>query len=144
VVCQEIQVARKIEIDLARVESLAAQGLTEGQIADALGISPRTLTNRKSDSADFAEAIKRGKAKGIAVVTSKLMEQVKGGNVTAMIFFLKTRAGWSERQDADLDREAKKLEVEKLRRELEDPNQGVPEPKQVIIGVEDASDPEAE
>lgn len=143
-VCQEIQVARKIEIDLARVESLAAQGLTEGQIADALGISPRTLTNRKSDSADFAEAIKRGKAKGIAVVTSKLMEQVKGGNVTAMIFFLKTRAGWSERQDADLDREAKKLEVEKLRRELEDPNQGLPEPKQVIIGVEDASDPEAE
>ena len=136
--------ARKIEIDLARVESLAAQGLTEGQIADALGISPRTLTNRKSDSADFAEAIKRGKAKGIAVVTSKLMEQVKGGNVTAMIFFLKTRAGWSERQDADLDREAKKLEVEKLRRELEDPNQGLPEPKQVIIGVEDASDPEAE
>lgn len=136
--------ARKIEIDLARVESLAAQGLTEGQIADALGISPRTLTNRKSDSADFAEAIKRGKAKGIAVVTSKLMEQVKGGNVTAMIFFLKTRAGWSERQDADLDREAKKLEVEKLRRELEGPNQGLPEPKQVIIGVEDAIDPEAE
>lgn len=110
--------ARKIEIDLAKVESLAAQGLTEEQIADALGISPRTLTNRKRDSADFADSIKRGKAKGIAVVTSKLMEQVKSGNVTAMIFFLKTRGGWSERQDADLDREAKKLEVEKLRREL--------------------------
>ena len=31
-----------------------------------------------------------------------------------------------------------------LRRELEDPNKGLPEPKQVIIGVEDASDPEAE
>lgn len=52
---------------------------------------------------------------------------------------------------ADLDTELKRIEVEnkrllneKLRRELEDPNQGLPEPKQVIIGVEDASDPEAE
>ena len=52
---------------------------------------------------------------------------------------------------ADLDTELKRIDVEnkrllneKLRRELEDPNQGLPEPKQVIIGVEDASDPEAE
>jgi phage terminase small subunit len=52
---------------------------------------------------------------------------------------------------ADLDVELKRIEIEnkrlaneKLRRELEDPNQGLPEPKQVIIGVEDASDPEAE
>lgn len=52
---------------------------------------------------------------------------------------------------ADLDAELKRIEVEnkrllneKLRRELEDPNQGLPEPKQVIIGVEDASCPDAE
>ena len=38
----------------------------------------------------------------------------------------------------------KRLTNEKLRRELEDPNKGLPEPKKVIIGVEDASDPEAE
>lgn len=51
----------------------------------------------------------------------------------------------------DLDTELKRIEVqnkrlinEKLRRELEDPNQGLPEPKQVIIGVEDASCPDAE
>lgn len=42
------------------------------------------------------------------------------------------------------DLETKRLTNEKLRRELEDPNKGLPEPKQVIIGVEDASDPEAE
>ncbi len=39
---------------------------------------------------------------------------------------------------------SKRLLNEKLRRELEDPNQGLPEPKQVIIGVEDASCPDAE
>ena len=49
-----------------------------------------------------------------------------------------------DRPDLSLELEARRLSVEKLRRELEDPNQGLPEPKQVIIGVEDASDPEAE
>lgn len=51
---------------------------------------------------------------------------------------------------ADLDLELKRIELakkqaelDKLRKELEDPNKGLPEPKQVIIGVEDASDPDA-
>ncbi|MEB0078021.1 HGGxSTG domain-containing protein [Pseudomonas sp. CCI3.2] len=38
----------------------------------------------------------------------------------------------------------KRLTNEKLRRELEDPNKGLPDAKQVYIGVEDASRPEAE
>ena len=46
--------------------------------------------------------------------------------------------------DRSLDDEIKRLNIQKLQRELEDPNKGLPEPKQVIIGVEDASDPEAE
>ena len=86
----------KIHIDLKQVESLAANGLTQEQIACALGISESTLHQRKRDSADFAAAIKRGKAKGIALVTNKLMESIKGGNMTGMIFFLKTQAGWKE------------------------------------------------
>ena len=86
----------KIQIDLKQVESLAANGLTQEQIACALGISETTLHQRKRDSADFAAAIKRGKAKGIALVTNKLMESIKGGNMTGMIFFLKTQAGWKE------------------------------------------------
>ena len=86
----------KIHIDLKQVESLAANGLTQEQIACALGISETTLHQRKRDSADFAAAIKRGKAKGIALVTNKLMESIKGGNMTGMIFFLKTQAGWKE------------------------------------------------
>lgn len=42
------------------------------------------------------------------------------------------------------DIEARKLQNEKLRRELEDPDKGLPEPRQVVIGVEDASCPDAE
>ena len=86
----------KIHIDLKQVESLAANGLTDEQIASALGISRTTLANRKRENEQFVQAIKRGKAKGIALVTNKLMESIKGGNITAMIFFLKTQAGWKE------------------------------------------------
>jgi len=86
----------KIQIDLAKVESLAANGLTQEQIAAALGISESTLHKRKQENTEFTAAIKRGKAKGIALVTNKLMESIKGGNMTGMIFFLKTQAGWKE------------------------------------------------
>lgn len=88
----------KIEIDLAKVEALAANGLSQQQIADSLGISERTLRNRKKESASFAEAIRRGKNKGIAYVTNALFNKIKKGNVTAMIFYLKTQAGWKETQ----------------------------------------------
>jgi len=86
----------KIHIDLKQVESLAANGLTQEQIAAALGISESTLHKRKQENTDFTAAIKRGKAKGIALVTNKLMESIKDGNMTGMIFFLKTQAGWKE------------------------------------------------
>ena len=92
----------KIEIDLAKVEVMAANGLTQQQIADSLGISVSTLYGRKRESEEFEEAIKRGKAKGVAVVTNELMKQVKRGNVTAMIFFLKARAGGKEKKEVDL------------------------------------------
>lgn len=58
---------------------------------------------------------------------------------------------FTDKDHVDLDGELKRIEIEnkrlineKLRRDLEDPDKGLPEPKQVIIGVEDASDPEAE
>ncbi|MBJ2282267.1 hypothetical protein JFT58_28720 [Pseudomonas sp. MF6767] len=61
---------------------------------------------------------------------------------SSLIDRLTARVESLERTKEDL--ETRRLTNEKLRRELEDPNKGLPEPKQVIIGVEDASDPEAE
>jgi len=117
----------KIHIDLAKVESLAANGLTQEQIASALGISESTLTKRKKENTDFTDAIKRGKAKGIALVTNKLMESIKGGNMTGMIFFLKTQAGWKETNvqehtganGKDLIPSAKQMTTDELKAELE-------------------------
>lgn len=88
----------KIEINLQQVEKLAANGLTQQQIADSLGISVSTIESRLRESEEFKDAIKKGKAKGIAIIANQLFEKAKSGDTTSIIFYLKTQAGWKESQ----------------------------------------------
>lgn len=81
----------RIEIDISQVEAMAGRGLTEEQIAHSLGISHDTLFRRKKDSAEFREAIKKGKAKGLRQITNSLFTSATNGNVTAQIFYLVNR-----------------------------------------------------
>lgn len=90
--------AKKIEIDLAKVEQYAQVCDNEEEIARALGISYRTLERRKAEFVEFGDAIKRGKAKANVFVGGKLMEHIKNGNIAATIFYLKSRCGWKETQ----------------------------------------------
>lgn len=110
---------KPLEFDLKQIEQLAAQGLSERQIADALGITQNTLINHKNRNLDFLEAIKRGQAKGIGLVTNELMKQVKSGNVTAMLFYLKCRAGWKETQTHELSGD---ITINKVERVIVDGN----------------------
>jgi transcriptional regulator with XRE-family HTH domain len=87
----------KVEFDLAKVEELASNGLTQSQIADYFGVSPSTISAHKKD-AEFLRALNKGKARGIAVIANALFEKAKGGDTTSMIFFLRSRAGWVEPQ----------------------------------------------
>ncbi|QDP52878.1 MAG: hypothetical protein Unbinned4512contig1001_16 [Prokaryotic dsDNA virus sp.] len=95
--------AEKKEINLEKVEKLAAIGLSEQQIAESLGISRSTITRRKRDDDAFAAALRAGKAAGIAAVTNALFEAATGEkpNTSAQIFYLKNRAGWKDKQDID-------------------------------------------
>ena len=54
------------------------------------------LLRRKRDDAAFDAAIKK-KAKGIQEVSNALFESALQGCVPAMIFYLKARAGWSDK-----------------------------------------------
>ncbi|ECE5860682.1 Uncharacterised protein [Salmonella enterica subsp. enterica] len=86
-------------INLAEVTNLASRGLTEEQIGAALGISTDTIRRRKKDYAEFGEALKKGKAQGVAMVTNALFKNAQEGNVVAQIFYLKNRdpENWRER-----------------------------------------------
>lgn len=87
-------------INLAEVTNLASRGLTEEQIGAALGISTDTIRRRKKDYAEFGEALKKGKAQGVAMVTNALFKNAQEGNVVAQIFYLKNRdpENWADRQ----------------------------------------------
>ena len=85
---------------ITKAERLAAQGLTQEQIARCLGWNPATLYEKKKQFSEFSESIKKGQAKGLAEITNALFESAKGGNVTAQIFFLKNRdpESWRDKQ----------------------------------------------
>lgn len=103
--------ASKFEFDLNLVEQYASEGLTEEQIAQCFGVSRSTITHRKADDSAFSAAYKRGQAAGIQKVTNALMNQVANGNTTAMIFFLKSRAGWKETNVQQFEGDAPVLKV---------------------------------
>lgn len=81
---------------MKKVEEYAQFCDSEEEIALALGISYSTLRRRKADNEQFDQAIKRGKAKANVFVGGKLMQLIKEGNPTAIIFYLKARCGWRD------------------------------------------------
>lgn len=94
---------KQIPIDLDKVRKLAGDGLTDEEIALCLGISTDTIGRRKKDSAEFADAIKEGKAIAAGTVANALMELVKRKNLGAIVWYEKTRRGLSDRLSVDVD-----------------------------------------
>ena len=94
-----------------KAESLSAQGLTMYQIANVLGMGESTLYEKQLKFPEFSEAIKRGKDKGIATITNALFNKAKNGDNTAMIFYLKNRAGWKDRVETEHIGEQIKVDV---------------------------------
>lgn len=92
---------KRIDIDIDRIEYLAGLGLTEAEICSSLGISEDTLGNRKKESTDFSEAIKRGKAKAAQQVSNALFDKAMQGDTTAIIWYEKTRRGMTDRTAVD-------------------------------------------
>ena len=79
----------RIPIDLEKVEQAARICSSEEDIA---------LRRRKQENEQFAQAIKRGRAKANLFVGSKLMEKIASGDTASIIFYLKARCGWKETQ----------------------------------------------
>jgi len=101
----------KFEINeevLQRAERLMAQGLTKEQCAAALGISRSKFFEIQEQNVDFLDAIKRGEAMGIEEVTNALFENATlERDNTAIIFYLKNRAGWVDKQEHKVETENK-------------------------------------
>tara|TARA_R110002124_G_scaffold70355_1_gene188984 strand:- start:774 stop:1262 length:489 start_codon:yes stop_codon:yes gene_type:complete len=85
---------------LEKTEGLMAKGLTVEQCAGMLGISPSTFYLHQAENSEFSDSIKAGQARGIDAVTNALFENATvDRNVPSIIFFLKNRAGWVDKQE---------------------------------------------
>lgn len=92
------------EIDLDELYHYAQIGLSEQQIADMLGIHVSTMTRRKKEDTEFADALKAGKAAGVRAVTNALYDGATNPDkpsTSAQIFFLKNRGGWTDRAEVE-------------------------------------------
>jgi hypothetical protein len=73
-----------------QVETMAAYGIPETDIGRVLGIDPKTLRKHYRDELDL------GAVKANVQIAGFLFNSAKNGNVSAQIFWLKTRARWKE------------------------------------------------
>ena len=87
--------------DIIQVEALAAM-CTKGQIADYFGMTEKTFRAIEQRQEDVFTAYRRGKARAIADVGSALFQKALDGDIRAMQFYLKTQAGWSEKNSIEL------------------------------------------
>tara|TARA_R110002020_G_C15932161_1_gene743902 strand:- start:226 stop:600 length:375 start_codon:yes stop_codon:yes gene_type:complete len=86
--------------DVSMVEKLASV-LTKAQLSDYFGISENTFRAIELRQVEVSEGYKRGKAKAIASVAGNLLNQATQGNLSAMMFYLKTQAGWREQETVE-------------------------------------------
>jgi len=83
--------------ELEQVEALASV-LSSEQIADYFGLGRTTFYEIMDRQPDVSERYKRGRAKAIGSVAKGLLQKAQNGDNSAMIFYLKTQAGWKETQ----------------------------------------------
>lgn len=116
---------KAIQFDLTEVEKLASHGLTERQIYLCLGISHETFYKNKRINIEFTEALEKGKATGLALVSNALFENALEGNTTAQIFYMKCRGDFGQWPD---------------RREITGPGgQAIPILQQQVVHLEGAT-----
>lgn len=84
------------EATRATVEALAGvAGLRQAEVAAYIGITEKTLRRHYRGELD------RATVTAVAKVAESLFQKAIGGDVTAMIFWLKARAGWTDKPAAD-------------------------------------------
>ena len=83
-----------------QVEALAAY-LTTEQIADYFGINRDTFNEIMKRQPEVLRAYKAGKSKVVSEIAGNLVELCREKNLQAIIFYLKTQAGWRETQQIE-------------------------------------------
>lgn len=91
-----------------QVEAMSSYGIPQKEIAKVIGIADKTLSKHYRHELDTAET------KANAMVAGKLYKKCMDGDTTCLIFWLKTRARWSEKDSRDREKEDEIVDEYKL------------------------------
>lgn len=94
----------------SNVKALASVGTTQEHIAIYLDIDVKTLRKHYRRELDTALILANSN------VAKSLYKNANEGNVTAQIFWLKTKGGWSEKK-TQLEAELVQLEIDRIKAE---------------------------
>lgn len=95
----------------SQVKLFAAYGISHEDIAEQIGIDPKTLRKH------FRKELKTGVTEANAKIAQRLFKKAIDGDTTAMIWWTKARAGWRETQRQEVtgaDGGPVQLDVSKL------------------------------
>jgi hypothetical protein len=84
-----------------QVKILSACGVPQKNICQIIAGKNKTI-DEKTLRKHFEAELDNGSALANAKVAQSLFKKATGGNVTAQIFWLKTRAGWSEKNSIEI------------------------------------------
>lgn len=112
--------AKQIE----EIERLSGLGLSMEDIAQTFDLSAKSLDTKMNENEEIKAAIMRGRAKRKKECVSKLAAHIDAGNVTSLLFYLKTQCGWKEGGEMDAGKNVPPLVLsynqEKLKKARED------------------------
>jgi len=95
---------KPIVIDYDRVEYLASLNMGIMDICRSLGIGWDTFNkHRNKKNSELKERLDAGKAKGLQLATSKLMEKIQDGDFNSIQLYLKSadRDTWADKQTVE-------------------------------------------
>lgn len=89
------------EEQIKQVERMAPN-MTIDQIADYFTINEKTFRRIKIRQGEVESAYKKGRLRGLERATQLLWDKMENGDITALIFYLKTQWQWREQKDLNI------------------------------------------
>jgi hypothetical protein len=96
------------DAQIATVRAMSAYGIPQDDIAKVIGIDPKTLRKH------YSEQLEKGSIEATAKVAEFLFRQATTKNVAAAMFWMKCRAGWSEKTRVEVSQRHEDLDLSKL------------------------------